>query len=89
MNRKHTKNIVEELRTKKSRDNRELLDRAADRIEELEKANKENVKKILDDIERLLYANRLETHTGVYYREELKDSFDILKRLYTERAGRV
>lgn len=29
-------NIVEELRTKKSRDNRELLDRAANRIEELE-----------------------------------------------------
>ena len=51
--------------------------------------SEENVKKILDEIERLLYANRLETHTGVYYREELKDSFDILKRLYTERAGRV
>lgn len=29
--------LVEELRSKKSRDNRELLDRAADRIEELEK----------------------------------------------------
>ena len=28
--------LVEELRSKKSRDNRELLDRAADRIEELE-----------------------------------------------------
>ena len=81
--------LSEELRTKKSRDNRELLDRAADRIEELEKANKENVKKIFDDIERLLYANQIETHRGVYFREELKDSFDILKRLYTERAGKV
>lgn len=30
------KNIIEELRSKTSRDNRELLDRAADRIEELE-----------------------------------------------------
>lgn len=30
--------LVEELRSKQSRDNRELLDRAADRIEELEKA---------------------------------------------------
>ena len=30
------KTIVEELRTKPSRDNRSLLDRAADRIEELE-----------------------------------------------------
>ncbi len=29
--------LVEELRSKKSRDNRELLDRAADMIEELEK----------------------------------------------------
>lgn len=29
--------IVEELRTKQSRDNRDLLDRAADRIEELER----------------------------------------------------
>ena len=28
--------LSEELRTKKSRDNRELLDRAADRIDELE-----------------------------------------------------
>ena len=81
--------LSEELRTKKSRDNRELLDRAADRIEELEKANTENVKKIFDDIERLLYANQIETHRGVYFREELKDSFDILKRLYTERAGKV
>ena len=81
--------LSEELRNKKSRDNRELLDRAADRIDELEKANKENTKKILADIDRLLYANQIETHTGVYYREELKDSFDILKRLYTERAGKV
>ena len=29
-------NLVEELRNKESRDNRALLDRAADRIEELE-----------------------------------------------------
>lgn len=29
-------NLIEELRTKTSRDNRDLLDRAADRIEELE-----------------------------------------------------
>ena len=29
--------LVEELRSKKSRDNRDLLDRAADRIEELER----------------------------------------------------
>lgn len=29
--------LIEELRSKKSRDNRELLDRAADRIEELER----------------------------------------------------
>lgn len=79
------KNIVEELRTKKSRDNRELLDRAADRIEELEKANKETVKKIFDDIERLLYGNQIETHRGLYYREELKDSFDILKKLYLSK----
>lgn len=30
--------LVEELRTKKSRDNRELLDKAADTIEQLQKA---------------------------------------------------
>ena len=81
--------LSEELRTKKSRDNRELLDRAADRIEELERENEKTVKKIFDDIERLLYGNQIETHTGVYYRAELKDSFDILKRIYTTRkAGR-
>ena len=79
--------LSEELRAKKSRDNRELLDRAADRIEELEKANKENVKKIFDDMEHLLYGNQFETHAGVYYREELKDSFDILRRLYMQKAG--
>lgn len=33
-------NIVEELRTKKSEYNRKLLDRAADRIEELEALTK-------------------------------------------------
>lgn len=33
-------NLVEELRSKKSRDNRELLDRAANRIEELEAETK-------------------------------------------------
>ena len=33
--------LVEELRAKKSRDNRELLDRAADRIEELERKQSE------------------------------------------------
>lgn len=33
--------LVEELRTKKSRDNRELLDRAADRIEGLERKQSE------------------------------------------------
>lgn len=31
-------NLVEELRSKQSRDNRDLLDRAADRIEELDRA---------------------------------------------------
>lgn len=35
-NTERTKTIVEELRAKPSRDNRNLLDRAADRIEELE-----------------------------------------------------
>ena len=48
--------IVEELRSKKSRDNRELLDRAADRIEELEKAivptneGKGSVKELAKDL---------------------------------------
>lgn len=37
-----TKTIVEELRAKPSRDNRSLLDRAADRIEELEARLKQN-----------------------------------------------
>ena len=32
------RSLIEELRSKQSRDNRDLLDRAADRIEELEKA---------------------------------------------------
>lgn len=72
------KNLVEELRTKKSRDNRELLDRAADRIEELER---EKVQ-IFDDIDRLLFANQIGTVAGAYYRKELKDSLDILKKLY-------
>lgn len=76
--------LSEELRTKKSRDNRELLDRAADRIEELEKENSKAVEKVLCDIERLIFANKIDTPTGTYYRKELKDSFDILKKLYTK-----
>lgn len=42
--------LVEELRSKKSRDNRELLDRAADRIEELEKEKSEGAREIIADI---------------------------------------
>ena len=36
--------LIEELRSKKSRDNRALLDRAADRIEELEASHCERNK---------------------------------------------
>lgn len=74
--------LSEELRTKKSRDNRELLDRAADRIEELER---EKVQ-IFDDIDRLLFANQIGTVAGAYYRKELKDSLDILKKLYIAKG---
>ena len=81
------KNIVEELRTKKSRDNRELLDRAADRIEELENGHWKTLKKLFIDMEILIHANEVPTPTGVYYRKELKDSFDILKKLYLESEG--
>lgn len=42
-------NIVEELRNKKSEYNRKLLDRAADRIEELE-AETEALRQLLTDI---------------------------------------
>lgn len=53
--------LIEELRNKKSRDNRELLDRAADRIEELEKhlpfvlTNEENVSAKVKQIEEMAY----------------------------------
>lgn len=39
-------NIVEELRNKKSRDNRDLLDRAADEIEDLDRKLRAAYKKI-------------------------------------------
>ena len=80
--------LSEELRTKKSRDNRELLDRAADRIEELENEQWKPLKKIIMDVELLIHANEIQTPTGVYYRKELKDSFDILKKLYLESEGK-
>lgn len=76
--------LSEELRNKKSRDNRELLDRAADRIEELENGHWKTLKKLFIDVELLIHANEIQTPTGAYYRAELKDSFDILKRLYLE-----
>ena len=79
--------LSEELRTKKSRDNRELLDRAADRIEELENGHWKTLKKILMDMELLIHANEIQTPTGTYYRAELKDSFEILKRLYLKSEG--
>lgn len=81
-------NIVEELRAKKSRDNRELLDRAADRIEELENEQWKSINKVLMDMELLIHANEIQTPTGTYYRAELKDSFDILKKLYLEREAK-
>lgn len=43
--------LVEELRSKKSRDNRGLLDRAADRIDELE-AELKKIGGIFDEIDR-------------------------------------
>lgn len=79
--------LSEELRTKKSRDNRELLDRAADKIEELQNGHWKTLKKILMDVELLIHANEIQTPTGTYYRKELKDSFNILKRLYLESEG--
>lgn len=78
--------IVKELRTKKSRDNRELLDRAADRIEALENEHWKTLKKIFIDVELLIHANEIQTATGTYYRKELKDSFDILKKLYLAKG---
>ena len=81
--------LSEELRTKKSRDNRELLDRAADRIEELENGHWKSIKKILIDVDILIHANEIQTPTGMYYRKELKDSFDILKRIYLESEGQT
>ena len=79
--------LSEELRNKKSRDNRELLDRAADRIEELEAERWKLIKKIFIDVGMVIHANEIQTPTGVYYRKELKDSFDILKKIYTESEG--
>lgn len=79
--------IVKELRTKKSRDNRELLDRAADRIEELENEHWKTLKKIFIDVELLIHANEIQTATGTYYRKELKDSLDILKKLYIAKGA--
>ncbi len=79
--------LSEELRNKKSRDNRELLDRAADRIEELEAGQWKLIKKIFIDVRTLIHANEIQTPTGVYYRKELKDSFDILEKIYTESEG--
>ena len=46
--------LVEELRSKKSRDNRGLLDRAADRIEELETLNEELAEVASDIFEEII-----------------------------------
>ena len=65
--------LVEELRSKKSRDNRGLLDRAADRIEELEeeiaKAKTEVAREIFEEIEKTVFADM--------------DFFKNLKKKYT------
>ena len=45
------------------------------------------VEKLFIDVELLIHANEIQTPTGSYYRAELKDSFDILKRLYLESEG--
>lgn len=54
------KNLVKELRNKRSRDNRELLDRAADRIEELEKTKAEVAREILEKLDRFINSNCIE-----------------------------
>ena len=56
--RRDDMSIVEELRQKESRDNRALLDRAADRIEELE-AELSKLKEVRDDQSRMESGIRL------------------------------
>ena len=79
-------NIVEELRNKKSRDNRDLLDKAADKIEELEllinnpKSNNsedmsnKQIEEIVDDL--------MACHTEFYDNAEIyTDYYDMAQNL--------
>ena len=73
--------IVEELRNKQSRDNRELLDRAADRIEELEKAKAEVAREIFAELWDMVIPEKC-TDGCAYYLDmaELTE----LEKKYTE-----
>lgn len=74
--------LVEQLRSKKSRDNRELLDQAADRIEELEKEKSEVASKIFAEIEKI--AIPFTTPLGNCLMSVGIVSFELLKKKYTE-----
>lgn len=74
-------NIVEELRTKKSEYNRKLLDRAADRIEELE---------IENELLLLLYPQRKRGNGMTEQQMELyKRTKDRMRRLGIENPADV
>lgn len=80
--------LIEELRSKKSRDNRELLDRAADRIEELERSQMNKQNEIIKEFSERLkkYFNSLNGRTPAalvaYHIDEI--SKEIMEREGTE-----
>jgi hypothetical protein len=85
--------IAEELRAKKSRDNRELLDRAADYIETLEREKAEVAREIFEEIEKIIekhhsecyeYEDGAECDTAITYISYLSVDIDDLKKKYTE-----
>ena len=82
------KNLVKELRNKPSRDNRELLDQAADRIEELEKAKAEYVREILEKLDRFINSNciKIRDERGIkgYVTSGVHFAIAEFKKRYTE-----
>lgn len=80
--------IAEELRAKQSRDNRELLDRAADYIETLER-EKAEVVKIFDEIFNIIRAYEFDAliakeNYGVFQVRNFGTDILKLRQKYTE-----
>lgn len=75
---------VERLQSAYTEQNKSLAKYIQPSADLVSHAKAEVARGIFDDIERLLFANKIGTILGIYYRMELKYCIEELKKKYTE-----